>query len=581
MTRNWVSGGLGRVRNSVFVRCAAVMALTTIVVAGVITLQSARLVNDLAQSGLVSHAAKTVQAKSDALINPVRFSAQAKIDEAASETMTALAEDAVGVVVVGADGAVLTATEMPQQVSDRLVELARESLNSAARVDAAEGLFVADPVMIGDAGPALGALAIAVSNEAAMASVTAHRLKAFSTAALVFMLMMALTLYLLRRLLARPLGALSAAIGRVAEGDYDTEIVLQDRQDELGGIARDLQNLVDTLGTGREAQAARAAHAEAQARVVRYLGEGLTALADGALNRSLHDVFPEDYEALRENYNRAVTSLNKAIGAVNDSAFSIRGGAQEIARASDDLARRTESQAATLEETAAALEELLRSVKSAAEGAEDADKAVRDAREMAARNGEVMQSAVSAMSEIEKSSEKIGEIITVIDDIAFQTNLLALNAGVEAARAGSSGKGFAVVASEVRALAQRSSDAARQIKDLISGSTDQVKTGVRLVERAGGALDEVVARVGEIADLVTDIVQSAGEQARGLNEINVGVTNLDRVTQQNTAMVEEATAAAHLLDRDAETLSGLVARFELDGLRSADEASGEAKGKAA
>ncbi|HBT03094.1 MAG TPA: hypothetical protein DEB47_25370, partial [Citreicella sp.] len=244
-------------------------------------------------------------------------------------------------------------------------------------------------------------------------------------------------------------------------------------------------------------------------------------------------------------------------------AMNIHSSAEEMARASDDLSHRTETQAATLEETAAALEQMLSSVRQAAGSAQEVESTVRTASQLADQNGSVMRSAVEAMAGIEKSSEQISEIIGVIDDIAFQTNLLALNAGVEAARAGASGKGFAVVASEVRALAQRSSDAAQQIKALISGSAEQVKDGVELVERAGQALSQVVEKVGQISGLVSGIANVSQEQALGLNEINLGVSNLDRVTQQNAAMVEESTAAVHMLRSDAGKLSELTESFEI------------------
>ncbi|MGY9048333.1 MAG: methyl-accepting chemotaxis protein, partial [Rhodobacterales bacterium] len=291
------------------------------------------------------------------------------------------------------------------------------------------------------------------------------------------------------------------------------------------------------------------------------------ALADGVLTHNISARFPAEYEALRENYNSAVDSLRTAISEVKSSAESIRSGADEINEASESLSHRTETQAATLEETAAALDELVTSVKSAADSARQVDDTVKAANAMTEPNAGLMKNAVTAMSEIEKSSEQIGEIISVIDDIAFQTNLLALNAGVEAARAGTAGKGFAVVASEVRALAQRSSGAAQQIKSLISGSSLQVKTGAQLVEQAGAAMLEVVDRVQYISGLVSDIAHGASEQSLGINEINIGVTSLDQVTQQNAAMVEESSSAAMVLSSDSQRLIQLVARFQLSGMQ--------------
>ncbi len=251
-----------------------------------------------------------------------------------------------------------------------------------------------------------------------------------------------------------------------------------------------------------------------------------------------------------------------------EATTSIRNGANEISHATDDLSHRTESQAATLEETAAALDELTASVKSAADGARSVENTMEAAKKEAEVSGEVVQSAVSAMTEIEQSSNHISQIISVIDDIAFQTNLLALNAGVEAARAGEAGKGFAVVASEVRALAQRSSDAAMEIKTLIGDSSKQVARGVDLVGKAGEARDSIVGQVSHISKLVSGIAEGAVEQSTGLNEINTGVTQLDQVTQQNAAMVEEATAAGHLLNTDASKLADLIAIFKVGSTAS-------------
>jgi methyl-accepting chemotaxis protein len=202
------------------------------------------------------------------------------------------------------------------------------------------------------------------------------------------------------------------------------------------------------------------------------------------------------------------------------------------------------------------------SVKAAAEGARGVESAISDARNEAEVNREVVENAVSAMTEIEESSNQISQIIGVIDDIAFQTNLLALNAGVEAARAGEAGRGFAVVASEVRALAQRSSEAATEIKTLISNSSSQVERGVDLVGKAGQALQAIVGQVGHISGLVSGIAEGASEQSTGLNEINLGVAQLDQVTQQNAAMVEQATAASQLLNNDAARLTDLISSFE-------------------
>ena len=265
---------------------------------------------------------------------------------------------------------------------------------------------------------------------------------------------------------------------------------------------------------------------------------------------------------LRENYNRTINTLVGIIDSVIGNSEKIRGSSEEINQSSNDLSQRTESQAATLEQTAAALDELTASVKSAASGAKEVEGIVDSASSTAEKSGIVVREAVDAMSLIEKSSVQISQIISVIDDISFQTNLLALNAGVEAARAGEAGRGFAVVASEVRALAQRSSDAAQEIKTLISDSSQQVNHGVELVGRTGEELRKIIDSVGTISSHVIGIASGAEEQSVALAEINSGVLQLDQVTQHNAAMVEESTAASQLLRNDATELARQVSVFK-------------------
>lgn len=313
----------------------------------------------------------------------------------------------------------------------------------------------------------------------------------------------------------------------------------------------------------REATADRALIAKEQQEVVAALGVALTKLSEGDLSSEITASFPPEYDKLRSDFNAAVGALRQAVGAVIRNADSIRSETSEITTAADDLSRRTEKQAATLEETAAALDELTASVRSAAEGANDARKKSEDAQRNAEQGGEVARQAVAAMDGIKSSSQEISKITSVIDDIAFQTNLLALNAGVEAARAGEAGRGFAVVATEVRALAQRSSDAAREINTLITASSEQVKDGVDLVDRTGIALSSIVTSVSEISKSVSDIASSAREQANGLAEINSAVNELDHVTQQNAAMFEETTAASHALTAEADALVSAVAQFRM------------------
>jgi methyl-accepting chemotaxis protein len=266
---------------------------------------------------------------------------------------------------------------------------------------------------------------------------------------------------------------------------------------------------------------------------------------------------------LHGDFNAAMEKLQETMQAIAANTAGVRSGASEINQASDDLSRRTEQQAASLEETAAALDEITATVKRAAESAKEARELVATAKTDAERSGEVVREMVGAMSGIETSSRQIGNIIGVIDEIAFQTNLLAFYAGVEAARAGDAGRGFAVVATEVRALAQRSAEAAKEIKALISTSGQQVDSGVKLVAETGKALVRIVDQVSRLNQVVGTIASSAQEQATGLNEVNTAVNQMDQVTQRNAAMVEESTAASHALASEAAELSQLVGQFQI------------------
>ena len=261
--------------------------------------------------------------------------------------------------------------------------------------------------------------------------------------------------------------------------------------------------------------------------------------------------------------NDLLDSVASVLIEIRDASRDVASAASEISQATTDMSQRTEQQAASLEETASSMEEIAATVKKNAENAHHANDLTRGTRDVADRGGEVVSQAVSAMARIEQSSRKISDIISVIDEIARQTNLLALNAAVEAARAGEAGRGFAVVASEVRSLAQRSSQAAKDIKELITNSSGQVQDGVQLVNRAGTSLKEILESIQAVADIVADIATASNEQATGIDQVNRALTQMDEVTQQNSAMVEENAASARTLEQQAAAMNERVAAFRL------------------
>jgi len=388
---------------------------------------------------------------------------------------------------------------------------------------------------------------------------------------------------LLSSSIAKPVAAMTAAMRRLASGDNAIEVPAVNRADEVGQMAAAvahfkeaaiakirIESEAEQTRTAAERERAanddeRRATAAEQAQVVEALASSLSRLADGDLTCRIDAPFAGRYQQLRDDFNKAVLKLEDAMKAIVSATGGVNAGADEIASASDNLSRRTEQQAASLEETAAALDEITATVRKTASGAQEASQVVAAARTDAERSGRIVSQAVAAMTEIETSSTQVSQIIGVIDEIAFQTNLLALNAGVEAARAGEAGRGFAVVAQEVRALAQRSADAAKEIKTLISTSTQQVGAGVDLVGQTGEALSRIVEQVASIDALMKEISASTTEQATGLNEVNSAVNQMDQVVQQNAAMVEEATAATHSLKNEAGNLAELVSRFRVAG----------------
>lgn len=381
---------------------------------------------------------------------------------------------------------------------------------------------------------------------------------------IVMFIIVALSSWIAKTLTSR-IEALANSVNGIASGDFDNIVAQTKTGDELGDIARALERFKTELADGRTAISERVADAEKQAEVMKELNTSLGQLAEGRLDCAIGAPFPQDYEGLRGNFNETVAALTEIINNLQENAVQINEDAERLSEGTNSLSRRTENQAATLEETAAAMDQISASVKSTASGAKEIVSAVDETRNQAERGEDVGGRAVSAMKTIEGSSDEISKIVQLIDDIAFQTNLLALNAGVEAARAGEAGRGFAVVASEVRALAQRSSDSAAQIRGLIVDSSNNIEQGVKLVSEMGEAIKEVLSGVSQVSELIHDIAEGAHEQATGLSEINTGILSLDKVTQENAAMVEQSAASSRALQQKASEMRGLVARFEGSG----------------
>lgn len=357
---------------------------------------------------------------------------------------------------------------------------------------------------------------------------------------------------------ARFMAAFKATMARFAKGNFEsgiTETVIDEYKDIVGEINM-MAAAFNTYSRATDERHNR------QREAVQVIGNALRTYATGNLDVRIEADLGADFEPLKVDFNNTVTHVTKLVRRVSESVATVNHATNEISQASDDLSRRTEQQAASLEETVAVLDEITTTVRQTATGAKRARDLVASAKTSADRSNSIVQETVSAINRVEASSRKISEIISVMNEIAFQTNLLALNAGVEAARAGESGRGFAVIASEVRALAQRSSTAAREIRGHIEASSAQVAQGVSLVANSGKALEDIASKVAEINGVIVDIATSAQEQAKGLTGVNSAISQMDKVTQQNAAMAEKATAAAQALSEESQALAQLVQDFE-------------------
>ncbi|KSV93934.1 methyl-accepting chemotaxis protein [Sinorhizobium sp. GL28] len=521
-------------------------------------------------------------------LTPFEKKAAEKVIGQTVEGFNKLADDYAALMVTDADKAALEKVRAAYQaylsIADGMVKLSNNLENMKA-----QSVFKVEmretEQKVDEAIKEVRALNVAGADAAVAASSATHdqiRMIEMAVIAVAAIIVLGAILYAVRGI-ARPIQIITRSMARLAEGDTDSSIPYGARKDEIGEMARAVEVFRQAAITNQQLEAdAQTQRARAEADRLRLTEEaetaaqrrlqeataglagGLRRLASGDLAFQLDEPFAPDFEQLRHDLNQTVAQLADTLAAVSASSGSIDSGAREVSQSADDLSRRTEQQAASLEETAAALDQITVNVGNSSKRTNEARAVAGQANESARKSGAIVSGAVDAMGRIEHSSSQISNIIGVIDEIAFQTNLLALNAGVEAARAGDAGKGFAVVAQEVRELAQRSANAAKEIKDLIRNSAVEVESGVRLVRETGEALRTIEGFIVTINQHMDAIAISAQEQSAGLSEVNTAVNQMDQVTQQNAAMVEEANAASATLAQEAGRLRELIARFTLE-----------------
>lgn len=549
---------LGR---SIYAKCLWITAITTIFVATILSMQNFRVSERIAHESIIDLGATNTTNTAKTLGGAIRFQKTDDLLAQLTQLLDASNERAEAAVVISQEGVVLAELARGQGNLRSLTGTARNALRNSVAQSGNNGLEIAIPVTFGEGQEIVGVLAVGWTAAPIFAQLRGEKIRTAIVSAVALGIMLAISTFLLQRILGTPLQRLETAVQAVANGDYAISISGTARADEIGRLARNLEQMRNGLAEAKTISDQVEIDKAEQDSVIMELTRGLQSLASGDLTTQITRDVSARYQQLTKDFNDAASRLHDALMTVVQNAEMIRQESDDIGRHSGDLSQRTENQAATLEETAAALDQLTGGVKAAADTAREVESIVKTAQTEANESAQIVSQTVAAMSEIEGSSTQISTIISVIDDIAFQTNLLALNAGVEAARAGEAGRGFAVVASEVRALAQRSSEAAQEIKTLIGGSSQHVARGVKLVGETGNVLTSITERVTEIASLTSSMANAATEQSRSLAEINIGVGQLDKATQQNAGMVESADAASQSLRRQAAVLGETVGRF--------------------